>query len=149
MTRKPNILIVEDSDDDYEATVRAYKKAGLDIETIQRCENGTDALNYLYRKGDYVGDTNYIKPDIIMLDLNMPGKDGRTVLSQIKNDPELRTIPVIILTTSDHVSDIDYCYSNGANTYVKKPVDINQFVQALKGLNEYWFNVALLPGDGK
>ncbi len=149
MKRKPNILIVEDSDDDYEATIRASKKAGMEAESIHRCEDGADALDYLHKKGIYADNGNYNIPDIIFLDLNMPGKDGRTVLSQIKKDPKFASIPVVILTTSDHGADVDYCYGNGANTFIKKPVDVNQFVEALKRINEYWFNVALLPGDGR
>ncbi len=149
MIRKPNILIVEDSDDDYEATIRAYKKAGVEAGSIQRCEDGKDALDYLYHKGQYQNDDGFLKPDLIMLDLNMPGKDGRTVLAQIKSDPELMAIPVVILTTSDNNQDVDFCYNHGANTYVKKPVSMDEFVEALRKLNHYWFDVAILPSEVK
>jgi two-component system response regulator len=86
-----------------------------------------------------------MRPAIILLDLNMPGTDGRTALKEIKTDPKLKDIPVVVLTTSNDHIDIDACYEDGANTYIHKPVDLDGFFSAIKQLKEYWFEVAILP----
>lgn len=137
------ILIVEDSDDDFLATTRAFKKSNL-LNPIQRCSNGDQALDYLFQRGEYTPDSA-LRPGLIMLDLNLPGTDGREVLAMIKSTPELRMIPVIVLTTSDAEQDISRCYDAGANSYVKKPVDLGGFVEAIARLKEYWLGVAVLP----
>lgn len=134
------ILIVEDSPDDFEATKRAFAKANL-RNRIERAESGEDALKYLRL------DTN-AKPGIILLDLNMPGLDGRKTLEIIKQTTELKTIPVIILTTSNDERDVQACYELGANTYIQKPVDFDGLIAAIKRLKEYWFEIAVLPKDG-
>lgn len=138
------LLIVEDSDDDYEATVRALKRDGPLANPIHRCENGQEALDYIAN----MGSTERPRPGLVLLDLNMPGVDGREVLRVLKNDPGTAQIPVVILTTSDDEWDINNCYDAGANTYIKKPVDLEGFFAALKALREYWLEVAILPRDG-
>lgn len=139
------ILIVEDSDDDFLATMRAFRKANL-LNPIQRCSNGDQALDYLYQRGEFTAGSAP-RPGMVLLDLNLPGTDGRDVLKMIKSAPELRQIPVIVLTTSDAREDIHRCYDAGANSYVKKPVDLVGFVEAMARLKEYWLGVAVLPKE--
>lgn len=137
------ILIVDDSDEDYETTLRGLRKAGL-ANPIVRCADGDDALDYLFQRGPY---TDARRPYLILLDLNMPGTDGRDVLQQIRDDSELRKIPVVVLTTSSDPRDIERCYAAGANSYVQKPVDLSGFMEAIRRLKEYWFEVVVLPRE--
>lgn len=138
------ILIVEDSDDDYLATVRAFKKANL-LNPVRRCTNGDQAIDYLLQRGEFSGPGQAPRPNIILLDLNLPGTDGKEVLRMIKADPDLQKIPVIVLTTSNAEQDIEQCYAAGANSYVQKPVDLVGFIQSVARLTDYWFNVSILP----
>jgi two-component system response regulator len=133
------ILIVEDSEDDFDATRRAFTKANL-RNPIRRAESGEAALTYLTTK------TNE-RPGLILLDLNMPGMDGRQTLKAIKQNTSLKQIPVVVLTTSDDERDISACYELGANTYIQKPVDFDGLIGAIQRLKEYWFEFALLPKD--
>lgn len=135
------ILLVEDSPEDFEATQRAFRRSGLK-NPIVRCEDGEEALDYLYRRGRY---TDAARPGVILLDLNLPGTDGRQVLTEIKKDDCLKQIPVVVLTTSADERDISACYRAGANSYIQKPVDIDGFVKAIERLNGYWFEVVILP----
>jgi two-component system response regulator len=146
MTQNPNpkslheaqpILVIDDSLDDFEATKRAFAKSNL-ANVIRHARSGELALAYL-RSDDAV------MPGLILLDLNMPGLDGRKTLDIIKRSPTLKKIPVVILTTSDDERDIKACYELGANTYVQKPVDFDGLINAIKRLKEYWFEIALLP----
>ena len=138
------ILIVEDNPEDYETTIRAFNKSGLSNPTVW-CEDGDQALDYLYRHKPYDNPTDSPRPSIILLDLNLPGTDGYEVLADIKKNPELASIPVIVLTTSDSPKDIDACYQAGANSYVQKPVDTQGFVAAIEKLKDYWFEIVILP----
>jgi CheY-like chemotaxis protein len=138
-------LLVEDSPEDFEATVRALRKANL-ANPIVRCADGDDALDYLNRRGEYVELEKSPRPTVILLDLNMPGTDGREVLAEIKRSDRLRDIPVIVLTTSSDERDVESCYRAGANSYICKPVDMDGFFGALKRLKEYWFEIVILPG---
>jgi CheY-like chemotaxis protein len=138
------ILLVEDSPEDREATIRALKKAGL-ANPINCCVNGDDALDYLFRRGKYVAPSLAPRPNVILLDLNMPGTDGREVLTEIKQSEELKSIPVIILTTSTDSRDVASCYQMGANSYVKKPVDLEGFMLSVQRLKDFWFEVVVLP----
>ncbi|MES1199907.1 MAG: response regulator [Pseudomonadota bacterium] len=133
------ILIVEDSEDDFEATKRAFARTNL-INPIERATCGEEALDYLRSKQSE-------RPGLILLDLNMPGLDGRRTLQQIKATEDLRDIPVVILTTSDDERDIRDCYAFGANTYIQKPVDLDSLFAAIRRLKEYWFEIALLPKE--
>lgn len=142
------ILIVEDSDDDYEATLRALKKTGDLKNPIKRCEDGAQALRYLRREEEFSDLETSPRPDIILLDLNMPGIGGRDVLHEIKKHDTLKHIPVIVLTTSSNELDIEACYKEGANSYIQKPVDLEGFFQAIKLLKEYWLEVSVLPKAG-
>lgn len=142
------ILIVEDSDDDYEATQRALKKSGNLGNPLFRCCDGQEALDYLHQKGPFEG-KDVVRPGLILLDLNMPGIDGHAVLRAIKEDDSFKDIPVVVLTTSDAKRDIDACYKDGANTYIQKPVDLDGFFKAIQRLKEYWFEIAILPAPSK
>jgi CheY-like chemotaxis protein len=146
MTVKPEqtILLVEDSPEDYAATVRAFKKAGL-ANPIVRCADGDDALNFLHRRGPYADPARAPRPGVILLDLNLPGTDGRDVLAEVKADAALKAIPVIVLTTSSDERDVAGCYQAGANSYVQKPVSLERFFLAVQRLKEYWFEVVILP----
>lgn len=138
------ILVVEDSPEDFEATLRGFRRAGL-VNSIVHCEDGDEALDYLRRRGAYEDQDKHPLPAVILLDLNMPGTDGREVLHELKSDPELRSIPVVVLTTSSDERDIRDCYDAGANTYVQKPVDLEGFLEAIRRLKDYWLEIALLP----
>lgn len=126
------ILIVEDSDDDYLATMRAFKKAHL-ANPVKRCINGDHALDFLFRSGEFADEP---RPSLILLDLNLPGTDGREVLHTIKSDPVLKRIPVIVLTISNAREDIERCYREGANTYIQEPVDFPKFLEAIARLED-------------
>jgi two-component system response regulator len=141
------ILLVEDSPEDYEATERAFRRSGLKNE-LHRCEDGEEALDYLYRRGKYADPASSPRPGVILLDLNLPGTDGRQVLSEIKAADQLKDIPVVVLTTSVDERDITACYRAGANSYIQKPVDVDGFFKAIERLKGYWFEVVILPkGD--
>lgn len=138
------ILIIEDSPEDYEATLRAFKKSRLN-NPIFHCENGGDAIDFLFHKGKYQNELDSPKPGIILLDLNLPDTDGREVLKIIKSTPDIKKIPVIVLTTSADKIDIDKCYDYGANSYMQKPVNLNKFIGSIEKLKEYWFEIMIIP----
>lgn len=138
------ILMVEDSREDFVATERALRKAGM-ANPIFHCEDGDEALDYLYRKGDYSDPKTSPRPSIILLDLNMPGTDGREVLGELKSDEDLKDIPVIVLTTSTDERDIEECYRIGASSYVPKPVKMDGFMDAIERMADFMFEIAILP----
>lgn len=142
--RNHSILLVEDSPEDAETTIRALRKAHL-ANGIYHCQDGDDALDFLRRRGRHGGAGAAPRPQLILLDLNLPGADGREVLREIKADPDLKSIPVIVLTTSSDERDIDNCYLAGANSYVQKPVNMPGFVEAVQRLTDFWFEIVLLP----
>lgn len=144
MTNSQPLLLVEDSPEDYETTLRALRRTGLG-NRIFRCGDSDDALDYLYRRGEYADPTLAPRPGLILLDLNLPGTDGREVLAEIKGDDALRSIPVIVLTTSNAESDIESCYLDGASSYIQKPVDLPGFIEAVRQLKGYWFEIVILP----
>src|SRR4051794_28358484 len=139
------ILLVEDSDVDYEALVRCFRKTDC-ANPIFRCADGDEALDYLRRRGRYgAAGGGSPPPGLILLDLKMPGVDGRQVLAELKQDDQLRSIPVVVLTTSAAERDVAACYRAGANSYIQKPLDFGEFLEAVRCLRRYWFDVALLP----
>lgn len=140
------ILIVEDSPEDYETTIRAFTKSGLK-NPVHRCEDGEEALDFLFNKGLYSDKRKAPRPGIILLDLNLPGTDGREVLRELKKDESLRKIPVVVLTTSSDPRDIESCYNDGANSYIQKPVNLEGFIKAVQKLKEYWFEIVILPKE--
>ncbi|MCE2510023.1 MAG: response regulator [Alphaproteobacteria bacterium] len=141
------IMIVEDSDDDYEATERALKKDGRLANPVIRFENGEDAVRYLLNEGPYADSRQFLQPIIILLDLNLPGGGGLHALSRIKAVPKLSTIPIVVLTSSGDRRDVEKCYEAGANTYVQKPVELDSLFTAVQQLKDYWLGLALLPGE--
>ena len=144
MNPTKTILIAEDSDDDFLATERAFRKSGL-ANPIRRCTNGDQVLDYLYRRGEFSDPAKSPRPGIVLLDLNLPGTDGREVLRVVKSDHNLHKIPVIVLTTSDAERDIERCYDAGANSYVKKPVNFVDFQKAIGQLTLYWLILNQAP----
>lgn len=111
--------------------------------------NGEELLDYLYRRGEYAELASSPRPGLILLDLNMPRKDGREALQEIKADPELRHIPIVILTTSKAEEDIYRTYDLGANSYITKPVTFNSLVEVMQSLGRYWFEIVDLPPSQK
>lgn len=149
MERMPHILLVEDNEDDYEATLRSLKKNHF-MNPVHWCRSGQEALDYLHGEGKYnENDHKTSLPDLVLLDLNMPGVDGRQVLSHIKKADGLKHIPVVILTTSADARDVDQCYSIGASTYIQKPVSFEGLTEAIRTMKDYWFGVAILPSNEK
>ncbi|MBN3927207.1 response regulator [Nostoc sp. NMS4] len=140
----PLLLIVEDSNEDFEALQRFLGRSSVKI-PIQRCVNGEQALAFLYRTGNYGDCQTASRPGLIMLDLNLPGTDGREVLRRIKQDRNLNMIPVVVFTTSNNPKDIEVCYRYGVNSYIVKPIDFAQLKRDIQMLVEYWFEVTTLP----
>ena len=136
-----NILLVEDNMGDIRLTQEALKHTGFQ-NNLNVVMNGSDALDYLKRQGQFASSR---RPDLILLDLNLPRMDGREVLAQIKTDPALRQIPVIVLTTSSAEDDISQAYNLHANCYVTKSVDLDQFFSMMQKIEEFWRTVAQLP----
>ena len=135
------ILLVEDSPGD----VRLTEEAMIDSRVKNKLNvvmDGEEAMRYLKREGEY-SDANI--PDLILLDLNLPRKDGREVLKEIKQDPELKRIPVVILTTSRSEQDILKTYESHANCYISKPVDLEEFLRVVRSINDFWLSIVKLP----
>lgn len=139
--RPIHILMAEDNPDDIELAMEALKDAKVG-NTLKVVKDGEEALAYLHGEGPYQGS---LRPDLILLDLNMPRKDGREVLKEIKNHPTLRRIPVVILTTSQAEEDILNTYDLHANCYITKPVDFTQFLKVVRSIEDFWFTVVKLP----
>lgn len=141
---KQSILIVEDSDEDFAALSRAIAKSKFH-NPIYRCEDGEEALDFLYREADYQDPTVAPRPAIIILDLNLPGTDGREVLSAIKQDDQLQSIPAIIFSTSSNSKDIESCYRHGIGGYIVKPMNFSRLQKLIETLLAYWFKAVELP----
>ena len=140
----PTLLVVEDSNEDFEALQRLLGRSPLSI-PIQRCVNGDQALAFLYRTGAYADRQRSSRPGLIMLDLNLPGTDGRELLHRIKQDKMLKTIPVVVFTTSNNPQDIEDCYQYGVNSYIVKPINFSQLKHDIQAIVDYWFEVTTLP----
>lgn len=139
--RPIEILLVEDNPGDVRLTREALRD-GIVQNNLSVTEDGVEALAFLRRQGKYA---DAPRPGLILLDLNLPRKDGRQVLAEIKSDPALRTIPVIILTTSANEEDILNAYRLHANAYIQKPVDLDQFLRVVQVLEDFWLTLAMLP----
>ena len=138
------ILMADDDPDDRQLTKEALIEGRL-INDIRFVENGEEMMEYLRRTGRYAPPAESPRPGLILLDLNMPRKDGRTVLKEIKSDPALRTIPVVVLTTSKADEDVYRSYDLGVNSYIVKPVTFEALVDILETLEKYWFEIVELP----
>ncbi|HEV7620171.1 MAG TPA: response regulator [Flavisolibacter sp.] len=131
------ILFVEDNIDDATLTIRALTKSGF-LNKLHHVKDGAEALDFLYCKGIYASRNADWKPKLLLLDLKMPKVSGMQVLEKVKSDPDLKSIPIVILTSSQEDPDIVKCYALGANSYIVKPVDSNNFFHAIKELGMYW-----------
>ncbi|MBW4543038.1 MAG: response regulator [Symplocastrum torsivum CPER-KK1] len=141
--RAVEILLVEDSPSDADLTVEALGD-GKVLNNLHWVEDGVEALAFLRRQGKY---SDAPRPDLILLDLNLPKKDGRQVLAEIKVDPQLKLIPVVVLTTSAAERDILKTYELNANCYVTKPIDLEQFISVVKLIEMFWLAVVKLPSE--
>lgn len=141
LARPVEILLVEDNPGDVELTAEALR-AGKISNQMHVVEDGESAMAFLRKQGGYAGAPC---PDVVLLDLNLPRKDGREVLAEIKADPGLKKIPVIILTTSQAEEDILRAYNLAANCYITKPVDLDQFTKVVQSIEDFWFTVVKLP----
>ena len=142
--RPVEILLVEDNPGDERLTREALKE-GKVYSNLHWVKDGVEAMEFLRRQGRY---SSVPRPDIILLDLNLPKKDGREVLQDIKNDPDLKRIPVVVLTTSKAEEDVLRTYNLHANCYVTKPVDLEKFIVVVKSIDVFWLTVVTLPPNG-
>jgi chemotaxis family two-component system response regulator Rcp1 len=135
------ILLIEDSPGDVRLTIEALKEAKVH-NRLSVVQDGVEAMEFLQKKGPF---KDAVRPDLILLDLNLPRKDGREVLAEIKSDPKLRQIPVVVLTTSRAEEDVLRAYDLHANCYITKPVDFKQFMSVVKSIEDFWLTVVKLP----
>lgn len=140
----PVILMAEDDSDDRLLAKDAASECSLGAE-LCFVEDGAELMDYLKRRGKHTDPIAAVRPDLVILDLNMPRKDGREALKEIKNDPELRRIPVVIFTTSRADTDIGLAYQLGANSFISKPVAFDALVKVMKAIKVYWFDAVILP----
>ncbi|HMD67962.1 MAG TPA: response regulator [Chitinivibrionales bacterium] len=150
MNQKKNsvvILMADDDEDDRLMAKEAFAEVKL-INHFHTVENGEELMDYLRRKGKYADPAVSPRPGLILLDLNMPRKDGRQALAEIKADPSLRQIPIVVLTTSKAEEDILRSYDLGVNSFIAKPVTFEQLVVIMKTLTKYWFEIVELPPQG-
>jgi two-component system, response regulator len=138
------ILLVEDNPADIQITKRALRDSRLPVELIV-VRDGQEAVDYLFRQGSHATNAAWRKPDLILLDLNLPRLTGREVLQRIRTAELLRLVPVVILSTSNRQEDVEELYATGANTYIAKPQDFGRFVEVLQTIQRYWLDHALLP----
>ena len=143
MSRAINILLVEDNPADSDLTIEKLEESKI-LHEIEVVEDGIEAMEFLKKQGQYA---NCFRPDLILLDLNLPRKDGREVLAEIKSDSQLKKIPVIVLTSSRAEKDILQTYDLNANAYVSKPVDLLGFAKIVKAIENFWFSVVLYPPE--
>ena len=137
------ILLVEDNPGDIRLIIELFKDFDIKY-NVNIAFDGEEAMKILHREGEY---ENFVRPDLILLDLNLPKKDGKQVLKEIKNDHELMCIPVIILTTSDAEEDIIETYKCNANSFITKPVDLDCFATVIKSIQDFWLNIVELPNE--
>jgi CheY-like chemotaxis protein len=143
-TRAAVILLAEDDRGDQELTRRALEEGRMrnDLRVV---EDGEEALAYLYRRGKYRDPATSPRPDLLLLDLNLPRVDGRQVLEKVRSDSKLRPMAVVVLTTSRQEEDILRSYELGCNSFITKPADMDQFIRVIHALEQYWFHTVVLP----
>ncbi|XHX76248.1 MAG: response regulator [Stenomitos frigidus ULC029] len=135
------ILLIEDSPSDAHLTIKSFEQAKI-ANCLRWVEDGETAMAYLRHQGKY---TDALRPDLVVLDLNLPGMDGREVLAEIKADPDLKRMPVVVLTTSSNEEDVLRSYNLNANCYVTKPFDVRQFMQVVQLIGDFWLAAVKLP----
>jgi two-component system, chemotaxis family, response regulator Rcp1 len=143
MIKAIEILMVEDNPVDVLVTREALKQGRI-TNNLSVAEDGEEALDFLFRTGQFSAAP---RPDLILLDLNLPKKDGREILTELKNNPDLRSIPVVILTTSQAEEDVLRSYDCGANCFIVKPVDLEQFTSTIRSIEDFWFSIVKLPAS--
>jgi CheY-like chemotaxis protein len=146
--RKPITVLYADDDDDDKLLVQEAWGDSLIANDLRFVSDGEELMDYLLRRDKFADPALSPRPGLILLDLNMPRKDGREALSEIKAHPDLRTIPVVILTTSKAEEDILRSYDLGVNSFISKPVTFDSMVEIIQGLRRYWFEIVELPGTG-
>jgi CheY-like chemotaxis protein len=147
MTSQPKIstiLMAEDDSDDRLLAQDALKECGMPMD-LRFVEDGVELMDYLHRRNKYSQGVSAPRPSLILLDLNMPRKDGREALKEIRADPALRRIPVVVLTTSTADTDVGKMYDLGANSFISKPIAFDSLVSLMKTVGEYWFRLVVLP----
>lgn len=142
------ILMADDDEDDYLLTKKALEESKL-LNTMSHVKDGEELLDYLKNRGQYENNPDFNRPGVILLDLNMPRKDGREALKEIKSDPELRDIPVVVFTTSKTEEDIFRSYQLGVNSFITKPVTFAGLLQVMQTLGKYWFEIVELPAKAE
>ncbi|NET31331.1 MAG: response regulator [Cyanothece sp. SIO1E1] len=140
------ILMADDDPDDCLLTQDALAESRL-VNNLQFVSDGEQLMDYLYHRGRYINVDSAPEPGLILLDLNMPRKDGREALKEIKADPDLRHIPIVVLTTSKAEEDILRCYNLGANSFISKPVTFSSLMEVVRALTRYWFEIVELPSS--
>ena len=144
LTKSINLLIADDDPDDRMMTQAALEESYL-LNSLYFVENGQELMDFLKRRGKYTDPATSPRPDLVLLDLNMPRKDGREALMEIKADPELRSIPIIVLTTSKSEQDILKSYDLGVNCFISKPVLFEELIEVVRSIGQYWFDIVKLP----
>ena len=142
--KKISILMADDDDDDCMLASEALIESNLQHQ-LYVVKDGEELMDYLYQRGKYANSEDAVSPGLILLDLNMPKKDGREALKEIKTNPNFRHIPVVILTTSKAEEDIQLSYYLGANSFIIKPVSFTSLIEVMKTIGKYWFNIVELP----
>jgi CheY-like chemotaxis protein len=142
------ILMADDDEDDVLLTQKALQKGKL-LNKLYRVQDGEELLDYLLRRGAYSDPAEAPRPGIILLDLNMPKKDGREALMELKNHEELKDIPIVVFTTTKAVEDIYRSYQLGVNSFITKPVTFEALIEVMQTLGKYWFEIVTLPYDTK
>ena len=144
----PFILMADDDEDDQMLVADAFREAGI-LNPLRFVRDGEELMSYLQCREELTAGALRSRPGLLLLDLNMPRKDGREALREIKGDPRLRSIPVVVLTTSDTQEDVELVYALGGNSFISKPVTFDGLMKSLKILGHYWFQVAKLPGTSR
>ena len=137
------ILLVEDNADDVELTLRAFRKSDL-VSTVTVARDGVEALDYLMATGDHAGRAEHL-PDLVLLDIKLPRVDGLQVLERLRANPRTKLVPIVVLTSSIEPRDLLTCYTLGANSYVRKPIDFHKFSKALQQIGSYWLETNEAP----
>lgn len=144
MEKKAVILLAEDNPADQMLTKRVFEEIDT-VEELFIVENGLSVLRFLKNLSPFQSEKDYPRPDLLLLDINMPGMDGKEVLKEIKSSPSLKALPVVMLTTSNHEQDIVESYNLGVNAYIRKPVELDKFEQVVEALGDFWLSAAYLP----
>ncbi len=142
--QEPTVLLIEDNDDHAMLVIRSFEDLGCRCRIVH-LSDGEEALAYLFRRSQFADPKDSPRPSLVLLDLRLPRVDGRDVLSQIKSDPEVRDIPVVVLSTSDADRDVRDAYLRNANSYLVKPLDFDLFLALIKGIAEYWLTLNRAP----